>query len=97
MGCISQTRSTKHHEYIIGGNVVSLNFRAENEAYTKKTTLHDVNTLRKAIEIYQQQINKIGLSIKAAIYEVDQTNLPLDQTLNTFDINFAYPIIVYFR
>ena len=97
MGCITNTRSVRHHEYIIGGNIVSLNFRAEDEVYTKKISLHDVNTLRIAIEMYQGQINKIGLSIKKAIYELDQTKLPLDQPLNTFNINFALPIIVYFR
>ncbi len=97
MGCISDTRNARHHEYIIGGNVVSLNFRAEDEVYNKTISIHDVNALRKAIEMYQGKINKIGLIIKKAIYELDQTILPLDQPLNTFNINFALPIIVYFR
>ena len=84
-------------EYITGGKVINLNFVEEEGKNPKKISIHDLNTLRKAIELYQEQINKSGLKIRKAIYEPNQTKLPLDSKLNELDINFFDNIIVYIR
>ena len=85
------------HEYISDGKVINLNFRAEGEEYIKKISIHEMNTLRKAIEMYQELINKNELKIIKAVYEPDESNLSLNKKLNEFDIDFNNIIIVYFR
>ena len=80
--------------YISGGNVIKINIRADTEDYQKQIRIHEVNTLRKAIIIYQEQINKDNLYIKKAINENDLTELPLDTPLNEMNIDFTHVIIV---
>ena len=81
--------------YITGGQVISVNIRAEDQEYPKTIRIHEVNTLRKAIQTYQEQINKDHLKIKKAIYEPDQMMLPLDKCLNELNIDYNSVIIVY--
>ena len=96
MGCSSSSSVREHNPYITGGKVVDLYFKLDGEEYTKKKiTIHNANNLRKAIEMYQEVINKEDLEIKKAIYEPSNTKLNLDQNLNELDINFADTIIVY--
>ena len=82
--------------YITEGMVISVYFRDEYGQNPKKISIHDENTLKKAIEMYQEQINKSGLSVRKAIYEPDQTTLPLGKKLKDLEINFLNTIIVYF-
>ena len=81
--------------YVTGGQVINVNIRADDQEYHKTIRIHEVNTLRRAIQTYQEQINKEHLKIKKAIYEPEQTILPLDKCLNELDINFSDNIIVY--
>ena len=96
MGCTGIC-SPVPEEYISDGKIIDINFRAEDEEFIKKISIHEVNTLRKAIEIYQDSINKNGLRIKKAVYEPNNSNLTLNKKLNEFDIDFNNVIIVYFR
>ena len=86
---------TRTVSYITKGNVISVNIRAEDQEYSKPIRIHEVNKLRKAIQLYQEQINKKHLKIKKAIYEPEQRVLPLDKALNELEINFSSNIIVY--
>jgi len=97
MGCVAGIYTPVSEEYIIGGKVIDLNFKTEGEEFIKKISIHETNTLRKAIEMYQELINKNGLRIKKAIYMPDESNLDLNKKLNEFDIDFKNIIIVYFR
>ena len=81
--------------YETGGIVIDVNLRAEDQEYSKIIKIHEVNTLRKAIQLYQEQINKENLRIKKAIYEPDQKILPLDKCLNELNLDFTKVIIVY--
>ena len=84
-------------EYVEDGNLLDIYFRENKEEYPKKITVHDENILRKAIEIYQEEINKNGLKIQKAIYEPDKSKLPLNKKLCELTINFSNTIIVYLR
>ena len=86
---------TKPVPYETGGQVININIRAVDQEYPKTIRIHEVNTLRKAIQIYQEQINKENLKIKKAIYEPDQMMLPLDKCLNELNIDYNSVIIVY--
>ena len=97
MGCMAGIYNPVSEEYINGGKVIDLNFKTEDEEFIKKISIHEANTLRKAIEMYQELINKNGLRIKKAIYMPDESNLDLNKKLNEFDIDFKNIIIVYFR
>ena len=81
--------------YVTGGQVINVNIRADDQEYHKTIRIHEVNTLRRAIQTYQEQINKENLKIKKAIYEPDQKILPLDTCLNELNVDFANTIIVY--
>ena len=82
-------------EYIPRGKVITLNLRLESEQFSKKINCHDQNSLKKAIEMYQEEINQKGINIKKAIYEPSQLNLSLGKKLCLFDIDFRNTIIVY--
>ena len=97
MGCMAGIYTPVSEEYINGGKVIDLNFETEDEEFIKKISIHEANTLRKAIEMYQELINKNGLRIKKAIYMPDESNLDLNKKLNEFDNDFKNIIIVYFR
>ena len=71
-----------------------MNIRADTENYQKSIRIPDANTLRKAIIIYQEQINKENLYIKKAVVENDLTELPLDTPLNEMNFDFNHVIIV---
>ena len=95
MGSFPCYESRDKRDYVISGKIINVNIRAEDKDYPRTIKIHDLNTLRKAIQIYQEQINKKNFKIKKAIYEPDQTILPLDKCLNELDINFSGNIIVY--
>ncbi len=97
MGASCSMCASSQTEYITSGKIISLNFVEEEGKNPKKISIHEVNTLRKAIELYQEQINKSGLKIRKAIYEPNQTKLNLDTKLNELDINFFNNIIVYIK
>ena len=59
MGCVAGIYSPVSEEYINGGKVIDLNFKTEGEEFIKKISIHEANTLRKAIEMYQEQIIKM--------------------------------------
>ena len=84
----------KQVSYVSRGNVIKVNIRADTEDYQKQVRIHDENTLRKAIIIYQEQINKDNLFIKKAVVENDLNELPLDTPLNEMNIDFNHVIIV---
>ena len=84
----------KQVPYVSEGNVIKVNIRADTENYQKSIRTPDANTLRKAIIIYQEQINKENLYIKKAVVENDLTELPLDTPLNEMNFDFNHVIIV---
>ena len=84
----------KQVPYVSEGNVIKVNIRADTEDYQKQVRIQDANTLRKAILIYQEQINKENLYIKKAVIENGLNKLPLDTPLNEMDIDFNHVIIV---
>ncbi len=95
---LSSCFGPKEVPYKTGGNVINVYFRAETEERQKSIRIHEVNTLRKAIQTYQEQINKANLNIKKAIYEPNSKELSLDTPLNELeDINFNNVIIVYLK
>ena len=79
------------------GRVINVNFRADTEDFDKKITVYESNTLREAIQVYQEQINKEKSKIKTAIYEPDSTELNLDTPLNELNINFFHTILLTFE
>ena len=102
LGICSEERSTHKNKKItenakstiITGKVINVNFRADTEDCDKRITVYEYNTLREAIQTYQENIHKENLKIKRAIYEPDSTELNLDTPLNLLNINFNHTIFV---
>ena len=78
------------------GEVIKVNLRDEEEDYQRTMIMYGKNTLRQAIEKYQKLINKVNFKIQKAIYEPNQSKLPLDKCLNRMDIDYSCTIIVFF-
>ena len=95
MGASSCTYFPKESEYVNEGIVISVNFRYEDEKYLKRIRIHDKNTLRKAIQMYQELINKENLDISKAVYEPDSSTLPLNSKLCDININYNNIIVGY--
>ena len=97
MGVSSCSFFPKEIPYVNEGIVIHVNFRYDDEKYLKSIRIHDKNTLRKAIQMYQEQINKEGLDISKAVYEPDSSTLPLNSRLCNLNIDFKNIIVVYLK
>ena len=82
-------------QYINKGNIISINIREDTQEHMRTIKIHDENTLRKAIQMYQEQINKENLNIKKAINENDSMKLELDVPLKDLNFDYSGIIIVY--
>lgn len=96
MGAMANICKPKEIIYITEGKIISLNFRDEN-GDMKKISIHEGNILRKAIEMYQEAINKSNSRIIKVVYEPDQTKLSLNKKISELNINFNETIIVYLK
>ena len=92
-------RDRKEDGMIHEGNVVNVNFIDEEGKNPQRITIYDKNTLRKAIEIYQKKINKVGYKIDKAIYGSGSTqkDLSLNTALKDLNINLYNTITVFFK
>ena len=86
---------SRNVQYISKGNIITINIRADTEQYIKSIKIHEENTLRKAIQMYQEIINKENLEIKKAINEKDSMKLELDVPLKELNIDNSTTVIVY--
>ena len=93
MGAMANICKPKEIIYITEGKIISLNFRDEN-GDMKKISIHEGNILRKAIEMYQEAINKTNSRIIKAVYEPNNTKLPLDKKISELNINY-YETLLY--
>ena len=97
MGSLASMCKPKTTIYIQEGIVVNVNFRDHEGKNPKTIRIHEGNTLRKAIEMYQEQINKIGYKIMRAIYEPTQVKLNIDTKIKELNINLSDTIILYLK
>ena len=91
--CNEPNRAT----YLTSGNVITVNFRDETGEFQRSIKIHEENTLKKSIQMYQEKIGKKNLHIKKAIYEPDSRELSLSTKLKDLNINFGDIIIVYLK
>ena len=94
---LSSCNEPNRDQYVSSGNVITMNFRVETGEFQRSIKIHEENTLKKSIQMYQEQIGKKNVRIKKAIYEPDSKELSLSTKLKDLNINFADVIIVYLK
>ena len=94
---LTSCNEPNRNPYLSSGNVITVNFRDETGEFQRSIKIHEENTLKKSIQMYQEQIAKINLHIKKAIYEPDSRELSLRTKLKDLNINFGGVIIVYLK
>ncbi len=93
--CVGNTRRRPKSPVKQLGNIVFVNFRDQEGKNPRQISIYDENVLRKAIEIYQQQLNKPDSKIMKALYEPTKEKLSIETTIKDLGINLYSDIIVY--